>query len=244
MRVMNTSKSSVSIMMAGTASGQLLPPYVVYKAKNVYDTWCEGGPLGTRYNRSDNGWFETASFEDWFETIVKPYAGRCTGTKVIIGDNLSSHLSPNIIKWCDDNDMRFVFLPANTTHLLQPLDVSFFAPMKRKWRENLAEWKMLRSGKAVTIPKDQFPRELNNLMESIKDTASENLKSGFRKTGIVPLNAAVPLAEFPNDSNNDSESVEQPEALQSPANVLVEFLKQKRFSKCISKQERHPQEKD
>jgi hypothetical protein len=36
---------------------------------------------------------------------------------------------------------RFIFLPENSTHLLQPLDVSVFAPMKRKWREILSEWK-------------------------------------------------------------------------------------------------------
>jgi hypothetical protein len=36
---------------------------------------------------------------------------------------------------------RFTFLPENSTHIMQPLDVSVFAPMKRKWREILGNWK-------------------------------------------------------------------------------------------------------
>ncbi len=52
--------------------------------------------------------------------------------------------------------MRFVFLPENSTHLLQPLDVSVFAPVKKEWRRVLNEWKeeVAASGKNyATIPK-------------------------------------------------------------------------------------------
>ncbi|KAH9643384.1 hypothetical protein HF086_015498, partial [Spodoptera exigua] len=46
-RVLNHSKGSVSIMMAGTAEGDLLPPYVVYKSTHLYDSWVKNGPAGT-----------------------------------------------------------------------------------------------------------------------------------------------------------------------------------------------------
>lgn len=57
-RVLNHSKVSTSIVMAGTADGDLLPPYVVYKSSHLYDTWIQNGPKGTRYNRTSSGWFE------------------------------------------------------------------------------------------------------------------------------------------------------------------------------------------
>ena len=38
-RVINHTKSSISIMMCGSADGCILPPYVVYKAKNVHPSW-------------------------------------------------------------------------------------------------------------------------------------------------------------------------------------------------------------
>ena len=45
-------------MMCGSATGELLPPYVVYKATNLYKAWCEGGPEGTMYSVTKLGWFD------------------------------------------------------------------------------------------------------------------------------------------------------------------------------------------
>lgn len=72
-RVLNHTKASVSIMMAGTADGKMLPPYVVYKATHLYDSWIQLGPEGTRYNRSTSGWLDGTTFEDWVQNMVVPY---------------------------------------------------------------------------------------------------------------------------------------------------------------------------
>ena len=53
--IIDSSKTSVSVMIAETASGVLLPRYVVYIAENMYPTWIEGGPTGARFNRSKSG---------------------------------------------------------------------------------------------------------------------------------------------------------------------------------------------
>lgn len=129
-RVINNSKTSISLMFTGTASGISLPIYVVYKSEHLWDTWLEGGPEGTRYNRSRSGWFDSICFEDWFNTIIVPYARRQTGRIVLIGDNLSSHFSESVLKKCQELSITFVCFPAKSTHLLQPLDVAFFAPLK------------------------------------------------------------------------------------------------------------------
>ncbi|GLV37577.1 hypothetical protein CBL_20389 [Carabus blaptoides fortunei] len=121
-RNMDSSKSSVSVMFACAADGTLLPPYVVDKATNLYPEWLEIGPPGCRYNRE--------LFEDWFTFIALPYFRKKDGSKLLIGDNLSSHLSECVIKKCEDNNIKFSFLLPNSTHLCQPLDVSFFGPLK------------------------------------------------------------------------------------------------------------------
>ena len=41
-KVLNTSKSAVSVMFATTATGKILPPYVVYKGKRMMDTYAMG----------------------------------------------------------------------------------------------------------------------------------------------------------------------------------------------------------
>lgn len=57
-RKLNTTKSGITVMFSGTASGTLLPPYVMYKSENMWDTWRQGGPKGSSFNRSQSGWFE------------------------------------------------------------------------------------------------------------------------------------------------------------------------------------------
>jgi len=100
-RVLDSSKSSTSVLMSVTASGHVFPPYTVYKVRYLYDTWIEGGVYGARYNTSPSGWFEQASFVDWFKTTIVPYAKKCNESLALIGDNSSSHFSVEVIEFCE-----------------------------------------------------------------------------------------------------------------------------------------------
>ena len=117
--------------------------------------------------------------------------GFCTGftkaqtsgrKKVLIGDNLPSHMSVEVIKSCNENQIAFVCLPPNSTHLTQPLDIAFYKPLKVNWRKVITAWKLnTRSTQCSVMSKDQFPRQLKRLHEAIDEKAAEDLMSGFRK---------------------------------------------------------------
>jgi len=184
-------------MYAGSADGTQLPAYVVYKAVNMHDLWTIGGPKGARYNRTPSGWFDMATFTDWFKKIALPYFRKLEGKKVLIGDNLSSHLSVSVIEECEKHEICFVFLPANSSHLTQPLDVSYFRPMKIAWREILLKWKKTEGRKKATVPKDTFPTLLRKLEEKLFQNSASNLKAGFVKTGIYPINRQKILDRLP-----------------------------------------------
>lgn len=124
--VINSTRSSVSIMFAGTADGVLLPPYVVYKAEHLWDRWCREGPPNSRYNRTNSGWFDMAMFDDWFESIVIPWAKALHGPKLVIGDNLSSHLRVNTIKLCQENNIIYLSFFRKMQHILPSLWIWLF----------------------------------------------------------------------------------------------------------------------
>ncbi|XP_055615154.1 uncharacterized protein LOC129761457 [Toxorhynchites rutilus septentrionalis] len=140
-RVMDHSKSSFSVMFTGAGNGKVLPPYVVYAALHLYPTWTEGGPKGCRYNRTKSGWFDSAVFEDWFFTVALPYFKGLRNDKksIIIGDNVASHLSFRVLQSCIANNISFVLLPPNSTHLCQPLDVVYFGKSMERYIERLEE---------------------------------------------------------------------------------------------------------
>ena len=148
-----------------------------------------------------------------FDTIVLPYCKKLTGPKVLIGDNLSSHFSPIVIQACEANNIRFCCLPPNSTHLTQPLDVSFFRPLKLKWRSILTDWKLSKLGrKGSAVAKDKFPTLLAEVTLAMKATQVETLKSGFRACGIVPLDRNAVLSKIPNTNlatDEDGRDVDQ-----------------------------------
>lgn len=139
--IRDSSKASTSVMFCAAADGKIVPPYTVYKSTYLYPTWIEGGVPGARFNRNSSGWFDMSIFEDWFSLSFIPFIKNLNGPKVIIGDNLASHLSLEVIKLCETHNIRFVLLPPNATHLCQPLDLAFFCPLKGAWRKVLDEWK-------------------------------------------------------------------------------------------------------
>lgn len=227
-RIMNTSKTSISLMYCGNAAGDLLPPYVVYKAEHLWSTWTEGGPDGTRYNRSKSGWFDTLSFEDWFFRTLLPVLKKKTGKCAIIGDNLSSHINIAVLEACKENDIKFICLPPNATHLCQPLDVAFFGPMKKRWRKLLTDWKRKEKGSS-TIPKDVFPKQLKKLHESLHEKKKDNLINGFRKTGIFPLSKDAIIDRLPQ-KRDDSDLIGNA-FLESLSNLRQETAKEPRKKK-------------
>lgn len=238
-RVMSFTKSSTSVMFACTAAGTVLPPFVVYKAENIYDLWIEGGPIGTRYSCSKSGWFDTKCFEEWFMTIVLPFVRKQgKGEKfVLLGDNLSSHFSLQVLMQCKEHNIEFRCLPPNSTHLLQPLDVAFFAPLKRYWREVLIEYKSGNIGKNTPVQKSSFPKLLKALFEKMAPTMEQAAISGFKKCGIRPLNREVVLKMLPDFHQVHQEEEEDSDNLLSSS--FLDFLKETRYpTKQINKQGR------
>nr|CAH7719078.1 unnamed protein product [Callosobruchus chinensis] len=200
-RIMNSTKSNISVMFCGNANGNSLPPYIIYKAEHLWTTWTENGPEGVRYNRTKQGWIDGATLEDWFSTHLLPVIKKQEGTKVVIGDNLSSHVSLSVLKLCEENDIKFICLPPNSSHLTQPLDLAYFRPLKIKWRQVLTEWKQSESGKSVsTLPKDIFPRLLKKALDNIEPHVRENIKAGFKKADIYPISKDEVLKRLPSSS--------------------------------------------
>ncbi len=128
---------------------------------------------------------------------------------------------------CKENSIDMVFLPSNSTHLTQPLDVAFFRPLKTYWREILTQWKQGPGKIESSVPKDVFPRLLNKLITRILPTSESNLKSGFKKCGIVPLSSQVVLDRLPKNSTEVEEN-EDSDASTSMDQSLFEYLKELR----------------
>lgn len=193
-----TSKTSVSLMFCGSAAGEFLPVYVIYKAANLYEQWQLGLPgppfcdqqcctNGMRFSCSASGWFEGDSFADWFEHLFLPHARTLVGRKVLVGDNAGFHYNDRVFELAKDNEVDLVFLPPNATHLLQPLDLCFFSPFRTAWKEELRVYR--KTNKSPGLDKREFPALLKTY-----------LSSGFEDSGICPFDPAKVDKKLPQEA--------------------------------------------
>ena len=161
---MEDTKSCTRVMFCGDAAGNYLPVMVVYKSNLQTEwSWKIGGSRGALYECTKSGWFNMETFSKWFFSIFLPRAKEITGTKVLIGDNLASHFSANVIEATLMYDIKFITLPPNSTQL-QPLDVSVVSALKKFWCLIIQRWHLqARTSGSVNIPKSLFPGLLNEL---------------------------------------------------------------------------------
>ena len=57
-------RDNVTVQTCVSGTGKLLPPYVIYTGKYLYDEYTHGGSLGSHYTVTDNGWMNAKAFTD------------------------------------------------------------------------------------------------------------------------------------------------------------------------------------
>lgn len=72
-------------------------------------------------------------------------------------------------------------MPAHTSHLLQPLDVGCFSPLKTAYRHEVTE--LARQG-VFHIDKEEFLYLYPRVRTTI--STEKSIQSGFRATGLIP----------------------------------------------------------
>ena len=208
----------VSILHIGNAKGNSLPPVWIFKGSahdaelaDDFTALCGDSVYGTQ----KNGYFTA----DHFLSVLQHFVRHAVSTRplLLISDGASSHINEESLEYAKANDINILLLPSHTTHLLQVADVAVFRPFKAYWR---AECDRLRAAKRHTCaPGDIGVRRSDILPAALEAweyaTTTENVISGFRRTGIYPFNPRAYLKTL--DSHTKSTSLTSlPPLLSSP----------------------------
>jgi hypothetical protein len=109
--------------------------------------------------------------------------------RLLILDGHGSHLTARFIAFCLDAHIDLVCLPPHTSHILQPLDVSLFGPLKRALAR---EFDPLFRLDTRRIPRVEWTTAFIRARENAF-TAS-NIRSSFRATGVYPISPITILS--------------------------------------------------
>ena len=125
--------------------------------------------------------------------------------RMLICDDHDSHISATFIYHCMQNDIILFLLPPHSSHLMQPLDVGIFGPLKTTISAQLA--RLISTG----IPRLQKIEWLENYVPAhAKAIISANIEDDRRGAGIFPTNRARILRNLPRDPATPS-PVHQPQ---------------------------------
>lgn len=186
-------KEMFSVVETVAADGHLFPPLIIYKSKNLYDSWCVNGPEGAAYLSSPHGWQDKKTFLCYFQKFVE-WTKDMPKPILVIYDGHKSHTQYRVAKLAIENNIQILTLPAHSSDKIQPLDVGVFAPVKKMWLTIKREHGRKTSFK--TIRKEDFP----NLMKELRDRGAfkeASIKAGFKSSGVWPIDLQRALKKLP-----------------------------------------------
>ena len=102
-------------------------------------------------------------------------------------DNAECHMNIHAVEFAIQHGIVIVTLPPHTTDKLQPLDVSVFGPFKTYMRGQLNDYALMHPNKHIT--EHMLPEFASNAWNSA--CTPNNVLSGFRATGILPINCHI-----------------------------------------------------
>lgn len=181
---------NVTIVACANALGQVVPPMILFKGQRQKPTYTDGLPTGSVVCMTPKGSMTTGTFLTWLDHFAKFMSAPLT---ILIFDGASSHLDVSIADKAESLGIELFCLPSNTTHQLQPMDVSVFRPFESQWDQELLNYWDQHPSR--TLNKERFSDVFKPVWE--KSMTMSNICSGFRATGIYPFNKhAVPEHAF------------------------------------------------
>ena len=177
------------------SSGWALPPCIIFKGKVHIEGWYqdEALPHDWRIEVSQNGWTTDEIGLRWLQNLFIPATnGRTVGKyRLLILDGHGSHLTPQFDEICCQNDIIPICMPAHSLHLLQPLDVGCFSPLKRAYGrlvENKARLGFNHIDKIDFL--EAYPQA------RVTAFKVESIKNSFAATGLLPFNPERVLGQL------------------------------------------------
>lgn len=188
------------------AAGNFMPVMFVFPRKRENPLLMDDAPPGSFAVYHESGWINKDTFLIWFKKFVEFSNPTREKPVLLILDGHNSHTkSLNLINLAREKNVILLCFPPHTTHRLQPLDVSFMAPLSAYYEQEVRRWLVNHPGRVVTIY--QVGKLFNGAFT--RAASVENAVKGFEKSGICPFNRNI----FPDHLFAPSETTERPLAV-------------------------------
>lgn len=197
-------KACITTLITASASGEMAPPMILFDRKTTpKKNVLENIPKGWGVGHTESGWMSAESFYNYVKNVFFKWLKETNHPLpvVLYVDGHSSHCTLPLIKFCKDNQIELISLYPNATHVIQPLDVALFHPLKNSYAKEHRKYKI--ENDVVDFKKWMFASVLKKALEAVD--FSKTIQSGFRATGLYPFNPdAVNYNKLKNTKKTNS----------------------------------------
>lgn len=168
----------------------------------------------------DKDWSWTSNSKGWtcdiigLEWVIRVFdpatRAKANGKRrALIFDGHGSHVQPELLRFCIDNNISLLLMPPHSSHLCQPLDVGVFSPLKAYLSAELD--KITRYG-IPNVKKFEWAEAYR--CARIKTMTQRIIKGAFWNAGLNPVNRLKVLHRMPG---GDESNIEDQEINDTPA---------------------------
>ena len=163
-----------------------VPLTLIFKTKKVKDDWFRRVSTPVVLLGNGTRWSTASDFRVYLERVFQHYTG-CSGTEdgrvVLLVDSSKTHLTAEVLVAAKQLGVFLICFPSHSTDVVQPLDVSIFALLKRKIRRGQDRWVRSHQGRSLTH--SRFVELVTGAWGSVGGTTQ--VKESFRVTPLFPL---------------------------------------------------------
>ncbi|XP_030764171.1 uncharacterized protein LOC115888559 [Sitophilus oryzae] len=178
---------TTTLVCSMNAVGSYVPPYFVFARQRMKPELLNGCPPGSQATAQSSGWMTADSFLAYLKHFVRYAKPSVDDPVLLLVDNHSSHISLPGINFCREHGIILVGFPPHTTHKLQPLEVSFFGPLKTYYNQVCDAFLVNHPGVVIS------DRNIGPLFAEAycKAATVSNAVKGFKACGIEPFNPLI-----------------------------------------------------
>nr|XP_047146100.1 uncharacterized protein LOC124818977 [Hydra vulgaris] len=169
------------------ASGQYLPPVIIFRRVHFKEHMLLGAPSGSLGLACKTGWMNSEIFLDGMNHFIKFSSSTKENLSLLIYDNFEAHLSIAVLNLAKEHGVTILTLLPHSTHKVQPLDVGVMGPFKTAYNAAIDSWMLHNPGKTFTI----YQVAASVGLAFLKAITPSNIVAAFKKAGIFPYDRNV-----------------------------------------------------
>lgn len=190
--ISDNNREYVSAVEAVSATGIVLDPMLILPGRVHLERFYQDLKDEVLIGLSDTGYANdelTYAYIQHFERQSR--RTRRGAHRILLCDGYKSHLTQELLKFCEFWSIHIFAFPPHATHFLQPLDVVLFQPYKH-WHARAVD-QATRTG-CSRFDKLEFLAAIHGIRQSTFKT--NTIRTAFRECGLIPYNPQIVLEKI------------------------------------------------